>query len=97
MCSQRIVPVIELLGFFLCLSVNELEEVLPYVTENAFSWAELLDFRFRHLSGAFFVHQAIYDLLRKKSLPPSRNLAVRKSFDEVWRIISARHNPSKVA
>jgi hypothetical protein len=79
------------------MSVNELEEILPYVAENAFSWAELLDFRSRHLSGAFSVHQAIYDLLREKGLPPSRNRAVRKTFDEVWRIISSRYKPLKVA
>jgi len=79
------------------MSVNELEEILPYVAENAFSWAELLDFRFRHLSGAFSVHQAIYDLLREKGLPPSRNRAVRKTFDEVWRIISSRYKPPKAA
>jgi hypothetical protein len=79
------------------MSVNELEEVLPYVAENAFSWEELLEFRSQHFSGAFSVHQAIYDLLRKKSLPPSRNQAVRKSFDEVWRIISAKYKRSKAA
>jgi hypothetical protein len=79
------------------MSVNELEEILPYVAENAFSWAELLDFRFRHLSGAFSVHQAIYDLLREKGLPPSRNRAVRKTFDEVWRIISSRYRAPKAA
>jgi hypothetical protein len=73
------------------MSVNELEEVLPYVASNAFTWADLLDFRSRHLSGAFSVHQAIYDLLREKNLPASRNPAVRKSFDEVWRIISSRY------
>lgn len=28
------------------MSVNELEEVLPYVASNAFTWADLLDFRF---------------------------------------------------
>jgi hypothetical protein len=73
------------------MSVNELEEVLPYVASNAFTWADLLDFRSRHLSGAFSVHQAIYDLLREKNLPASRNPAVRNSFDEVWRIISSRY------
>jgi hypothetical protein len=79
------------------MSVNELEEILPYVAENSFTWAELLDFRFRHLSGAFSVHQAIYDLLRERGLPPSRNRAVRKIFDEVWRIISSRYKPPKAA
>jgi hypothetical protein len=76
------------------MSVNELEEILPYVAGNAFSWAELLDFRSCHLIGAFSVHQAIYDLLRRKNLPASRNQAVRKSFDTVWRIISARYKPA---
>jgi hypothetical protein len=77
------------------MSVNELEEILPYVAENAFSWAELLDFRVHQLGGAFSVHQAIYDLLREKNLPISRNQAVRKSFDEVWRIISGRYKPPR--
>ena len=79
------------------MSVNELEEILPYVAGNAFSWADLLDFRSRHLTGAFSVHQAIYDLLREKNLPASRNPAVRKSFDEVWRIISARYKTATAA
>ena len=76
------------------MSINELEEVLPYVAENAFSWADLLDFRSRHMIGAFSVHQAIYDFLRGKNLPLVRNPAVRKSFDEIWDIISARYKPA---
>ena len=79
------------------MSANELEEILPYVAGNAFSWADLLDFRSRHLTGAFSVHQAIYDLLREKNLPPSRNPAVRKTFDEVWRLISSRYKPAVAA
>jgi hypothetical protein len=73
------------------MSVNELEEILPYVAENAFSWADLLEFRSRHLGGAFSVHQAIYDLKRQDNIPVRRNPAVRKSFDDVWRIIRARY------
>jgi hypothetical protein len=79
------------------MSINELEEMLPYVSGNSFSWAELLDFRFNNLTGAFSVHQAIYDLLRAKGLPRSRNQAVRTSFDEVWRIISSRYKPPVAA
>jgi hypothetical protein len=79
------------------MSINELEEILPYVADNAFSWADLLDFRYRHLTGAFSVHQAIYDILREKNLSPSRNPAVRKSFDEVWGIISSRYKPPTAA
>ena len=64
------------------MSVNELEEILPYVSENLFSWSELLDFRLSGLTGgAFSVHQAIYDLLREKGLSARRNQAIRKSFE----------------
>jgi hypothetical protein len=79
------------------MSINELEEILSYVSGNSFSWAELLDFRLNRLTGAFSVHQAIYDLLRVKGLPPSRNQAIRTSFDEVWRIIGSRYKPPKAA
>jgi hypothetical protein len=78
------------------MSVNELEELLPYVSENSFSWSELLDFRLSGPTrGAFSVHQAIYDLLREKGLSTRRNQPIRKSFDEVWRIIGSRYKPPK--
>ena len=78
------------------MSVNELEEILPYVSDNSFGWSELLDFRVGGpTGGAFSVHQAIYDLLREKGLSARRNQAIRKSFDEVWRIISRRYKQPK--
>jgi hypothetical protein len=79
------------------MSVNELEEILPYVSENLFSWPELLDFRLSGPTprGAFSVHQAIYDLLREQGLSARRNQAIRKSFDEVWEIIGSRYKPPK--
>jgi hypothetical protein len=78
------------------ISVNELEEILPYVSESLFSWSELLDFRFSGpTGGAFSVHQAIYDLLREKGLSARRNQAIRKSFDEVWKIIGSRYKAPK--
>jgi hypothetical protein len=78
------------------MSVNELEEILPYVSENLFSWPELLDFRLSGPTrGAFSVHQAIYDLLREKGFSARRNQAIRKSFDEVWKIIGSRYKPPK--
>jgi hypothetical protein len=74
------------------MSVNEVEEILPYVSAGSFSWEELLDFRLNnHLSGAFSVHQAIYDLLRQKVLPTIRNEKVREGFDEAWRTINSRY------
>lgn len=78
------------------MSVNELEEILPYVSENLFSWSGLLDFRLSGLTGgAFSVHQAIYDFLRENGLSARRNQAIRKSFDEVWKIIGSRYKVPK--
>jgi len=77
------------------MSINELEEILPHVSTNSFSWPELLDFRSNGPSGgAFSVHQAIYDLLHAKDLPATRNQAIRKNFDEVLRIIGSRYQPA---
>ena len=65
------------------MSVNEPEEILPYVSKNLFSWSELLDFRLSGpTGGAFSVHQEIYDLLPEKGLSARRNQARCKSFDE---------------
>jgi hypothetical protein len=78
------------------MSVNELEEILPYVSENLFSWPELLDFRLSGpTGGAFSVRQEIYDLLRGKGLAARRDQAIPKSFDEVWKIICSRHKAPK--
>jgi len=74
------------------MSINELEEILPYVSENAFSWAELLQSRFNGVGvRPFSVHQTIYDLSRSKGLQPHRNQAMRNGFDKVWAIISSRY------
>ena len=77
------------------MSINELEEILPHVSTNSFSWPELLNFRSNGPSGgAFSVRQAIYDLLQAKDLPATRNQAIRKNFDEVLRIIGSRYQPA---
>jgi len=78
------------------MSINELEEALPYVSGNDFDWAELFESRFIGNSVCTFsVHQAIYDLLRAKGLQARRNQAIRRSFDEVWKIIGSRYKPPK--
>jgi len=79
------------------MSVNELEEILPYVSAGSFSWEELLEFRLNHLGGAFSIHQAIYDLLREKGLPTIRNQKAREGFDDAWRIINSRYKPPVAA
>ena len=78
------------------MSINNLEELLPYVSENAFGWTELLQSRFLSKEvGTFSVHQAIYDLARSKGLPPLRNQAIRNKFDQVWSIIKSRYKPTE--
>jgi len=78
------------------MSINNLEELLPYVSENAFGWTELLQSRFLGKEvGTFSVHQAIYDLARSKGLPPLRNQAIRNKFDQVWSIIKSRYKPTE--
>jgi hypothetical protein len=76
------------------MSINEFEEILPYVSDNSFSWSELLDSRSNGTEvGAFSVHQAIYDRLRTKGLQPRRNEAIRNKLDEVWTIIRNNYKP----
>lgn len=78
------------------MSINEFEEILPYVSDNCFSWSELLDSRFSGTEvGPFSVHQAIYDRLRAKALQPRRNQAIRNKFDEVWAIIRQNYKLPK--
>jgi hypothetical protein len=74
---------------------NELEEILPYLSENLFSCPKLNVRLGGPPGGAFSVHQAIYDLLREKGLWARRNQAIRKSFDEVWKIIGSGYKPAK--
>jgi len=87
---QKAVPIGSSVQPATMMSINELEEVLPYVSANDFSWPELLDFRHLSDGGAYSVHQAVYDLLRTKSVSARRNQAIRTSFDQVWKIISSR-------
>jgi hypothetical protein len=76
------------------MSINELEEILPYVSGNAFSWAELLGSRFKETGvGPFSVHQAIYDLSRSKGFQQHRNQAIRNKFEKVWKIIISMFTP----
>jgi len=77
------------------MSINELQEILPYVEKNEFRWTELLRSRFNGAGvGPYSVHQAIYDLCRSKGLPSRRNQAVRTEFDKVWGVITSRYKPT---
>jgi len=76
------------------MSIDELEEVLPYVAANIFTWEELLQQRFlqTEVSG-YSVHQTIFDLLIKKKTPPLRNEPMLKKSAEILERIAARFKP----
>jgi hypothetical protein len=78
------------------MSVKELEEALTCISQGVFGWAELFGSRFNDGEvGPFSVHQAIYDLMQKKNVQIQRSQVIRKTFDEVYSIISSKYNPQK--
>jgi hypothetical protein len=78
------------------MSINEFEDILTCVSQNAFSWPDLLSSRFTSTGvGPFSVHQAAYDLLRKNNVRPQRSQVIRKTFDEVWSVISSKYSAQK--
>src|SRR5262249_53943830 len=67
------------------VSIDELEQVLPYTADGRISWQEFFNSRFdgdevRILS----VHQRFYEIQRDRRLEPLRNDYLLKRFDEMW-------------
>lgn len=73
------------------MSIQELEEALPYIAAGTFTWGELLDSRFYREEGdeglshvrLWSLHQAIYDLLTLKGAPSIPNDLRKKQFDRI--------------
>jgi hypothetical protein len=65
------------------MSIDELEQTLSHVTDNDFSWNELLDSRFNEF-GVYpnSVGQAIYALTVMKNLTSKQNPALKRKYDE---------------
>jgi hypothetical protein len=65
------------------ISIDELEQTLCYVTDNDFSWIELLDSRFNE-HGVYpnSVGQAIYALIIAKGLATKQNPALRRKYEK---------------
>jgi hypothetical protein len=65
------------------MSIDELEQALSHVTDNDFSWSELLDSRFNEF-GVYpnSVGQAIYALTVMKNLTSKQNPALKRKYDE---------------
>ena len=70
------------------MSVDECEELLPYVAQNAFSWGELCEARFeREEVRAWSVHQAIYDLRHSRGISVQHNEHLVERFDAIFQDI----------
>lgn len=77
------------------MSVDELERVLPNMQVGSVTWPELLNERFDHdRVKAFSVHQALYDLSKKKEMDIVRNKFLLEGFDAVFAEISRRYHGS---
>jgi len=70
------------------MSIDELEQTLSHVTDNDFSWEELLDSRFNDF-GVYpnSVGQAIYALTVVKGLTSKQNPALKRKYDEFGAIM----------
>ncbi|MCZ6651546.1 MAG: hypothetical protein O7D91_00750, partial [Planctomycetota bacterium] len=70
------------------MSIDECEELLPYVGKNTFSWAELCEERFdRGEVGVLSVHQAIYDLRHRRGINVQRNEYLLERFEAIFQDI----------
>ena len=65
------------------ITIDELEQALCYVTDNDFSWKEMLDSRFNEfVVYPNSVGQAIYAQIVMKGLAAKQNPALKQKYDE---------------
>jgi hypothetical protein len=68
------------------MSVEEVEELLPYVEHNDTSWQTLFEERFIGDDVAWeSVHQILYHFHQHKNVPLRRNTFVLPEFEHVWK------------
>ncbi len=71
------------------ISIDELEELLPYIGQGLITWQEIFRERFnRDEVSMFSIHQALYDLIGKRSLPRLRNERLLQRFEAVFSVVS---------
>jgi hypothetical protein len=78
------------------ISIAELEELLPYVSESKPSWQALLDRRFLEFNDvtAISVHQTLYDSLVDPNEPARRNEFISTRFIEIRKRIQKLYHSS---
>lgn len=68
------------------MSVDELEELFPYVEQRAVTWQEVLRSRFTgDRISLISVHQALYNITRDKDTPILRNDYLLGRFEQMFR------------
>jgi hypothetical protein len=80
------------------MSIDEFEELLPYVANGTFSWAEVCEERFDGREvRVTSVHQATYDLRHQRGSDVQRNEYLLKRFEEIFQDIlqTYRAEPSQ--
>jgi hypothetical protein len=74
------------------MAIEELEELLPYVSSNALSWATLLEERFSGGTVAMeSIHQAIFVHQRSNGVPHLRNEFLLAIFRRMWEEMISIH------
>lgn len=74
------------------MTIEELEELLPYVSSNVLAWATLLEERFNGRSvGMESIHQAIYVHRNATAAPYLRNDFLLSIFHRMWEEMIAVH------
>jgi hypothetical protein len=67
------------------MTIGELEEILPYVSINTFTWAELFETRFAGSEViGYSVHQALFDWRHTKGVASFRNEVILKRFQQIF-------------
>lgn len=80
------------------ISIDELEEILPYISEAKLTWNQLLNERFIGEDVSIYsVRQALYDTRKKNSIPSIRNEHLLQRFEEVFSRVKSRLEPAKEA
>ena len=80
------------------MSIDELEELLPYIEQQRVSWSELLSSRFRDDEVVITsVHQALYNINSDKNTPLTRNSFLLDRYQEMFESIKKLCPPPPVA
>jgi hypothetical protein len=74
------------------MTIGEFEEILPHVSKNTFTWAELFETRFAGNEViSYSVHQAVVDWCRTKGVASFRNELILERFEQIFLKMKERY------